>query len=195
MTLVGYPFKYAGENLAINFQDSKEVSDAWLASPEHKANILNPKFTEIGIATAQGMYSGKNATFVVQLFGTPANQQFTEDIKNKVETVSKAPQVSGTSTVSIVIPEVSEKQVAGSFVSLNENVGLLEKILASPRTSIEWFYLGAMAVIIALIFLSAIVGFKRVHKSVWINGLILLLFIILILVANNYIHLVESAIV
>ncbi|MDP3052014.1 MAG: CAP domain-containing protein [bacterium] len=196
--LAGYPFKYAGENLAINFQDSKEVSDAWLASPEHKANILNPKFTEIGIATAEGMYDGKKAIFVVQLFGTPARQQFTEDIKNRVKTVSKTPKVSGTSTVSIAIPEVNEKQVAGSFESRNENVGLLEKILASPRTSIGWFYLAAMAAIIAiiaLIFLSAIVGFKRVHKSVWINGLILLLFIILILAANNYIHLVESAIV
>lgn len=184
---IGYSFKYAGENLAINFQDSKEVNDAWLASPEHKANILNPQFTEIGIATAAGMYDGKKVVFVVQLFGTPASQQFTEDIRDKIKTISN--------NVSIAIPEVSAKQVAGSFESQNEKVGLLEKILASPRTSIGWFYLVAMVAITALIFLAAIVGFKRVHKSVWINGLILLLFILLIFLANNYIHLAESAIV
>ncbi|MGD0577062.1 MAG: CAP domain-containing protein, partial [Candidatus Staskawiczbacteria bacterium] len=36
--LVGYNYKYAGENLAIGFFDSDEVYKAWLNSPEHRAN-------------------------------------------------------------------------------------------------------------------------------------------------------------
>ncbi len=68
---VGYNYTYAGENLAINFNESKDVDTAWLASPTHRANILNSHYTEIGIATAQGMYKGVQATFVVQMFGTP----------------------------------------------------------------------------------------------------------------------------
>ncbi|MEK7175843.1 MAG: CAP domain-containing protein [Patescibacteria group bacterium] len=69
---VGYNYRYAGENLAVDFMDSKDVTDAWMASPGHRANILNSRYTEIGIATAVGNYQGRETTFVVQMFGTPA---------------------------------------------------------------------------------------------------------------------------
>ena len=68
----GYDFSSAGENLAVNFSDSKDVIDAWMNSPEHRANILSNKFTEIGVATAMGTYEGSQVVFVVQEFGTPA---------------------------------------------------------------------------------------------------------------------------
>ena len=69
---VGYGFDYAGENLAVNFSDSQDVTTAWMNSPEHRANILSGDFTQIGIATAQGIYNGQSATYVVEEFGTPA---------------------------------------------------------------------------------------------------------------------------
>ncbi len=68
----GYQYLYAGENLAVNFLDSEEVQNAWMNSPTHKSNIINPKFTEIGIATSTGFYKGREAIFVVQMFGAPA---------------------------------------------------------------------------------------------------------------------------
>ncbi len=68
---VGYIYSYAGENLAIDFQDSIDVSQAWMNSPTHRANIINPVFTEIGIATAQGKYQGRDTVFVVQMFAKP----------------------------------------------------------------------------------------------------------------------------
>lgn len=67
----GYQYVAAGENLAVNFTDSKDVTDAWLRSPSHRANIMNGNYTEIGIATAQGYYKGKEAIFVVEVFGRP----------------------------------------------------------------------------------------------------------------------------
>jgi hypothetical protein len=69
----GYSFTYAGENLAVDFTDSDTVNQAWMNSPEHRANILNSHFTDIGIATAQGMYEGQETTFVVQEFASPAD--------------------------------------------------------------------------------------------------------------------------
>src|SRR5271169_1805453 len=65
---VGYGFTYAGENLAVNFSDSQDVTDAWMNSAEHRANILDANFTQIGMATAQGTYDGHPATYVVELF-------------------------------------------------------------------------------------------------------------------------------
>lgn len=68
----GYTYAYAGENLAVHFTDSTAVVDAWLKSPTHRANVMNGKYTEIGIGTAKGRYEGFDTVFVVQLFGTPA---------------------------------------------------------------------------------------------------------------------------
>ncbi|MBO5210229.1 MAG: hypothetical protein J6B68_12955 [Lachnospiraceae bacterium] len=39
-----------GENLAKGYQSADDVMKAWMASPEHKDNILYPGFTKIGIA-------------------------------------------------------------------------------------------------------------------------------------------------
>lgn len=71
LTKVGYGFSYAGENLAVFYGNSEDVAHAWMNSPQHRANILNTQFTEIGIATAEGVYQGRPTTFVVQMFGTP----------------------------------------------------------------------------------------------------------------------------
>jgi len=67
----GYNYRVAGENLAVNFTDSGDVQTAWANSKSHWLNIINPKYTEIGIATSTGIYKGKQAVFVVQMFGTP----------------------------------------------------------------------------------------------------------------------------
>lgn len=67
----GYDYQYAGENLAVRFVDSKDVVDAWMASPTHKANIVKSTYTQIGVGIAQGVYKGSPATFVVQYFGKP----------------------------------------------------------------------------------------------------------------------------
>lgn len=67
---VGYNYKYAGENLAIGFFDSEEVYKAWLNSAEHKANIINPNYKEIGTAVLGG-FGKNNAVVVVQEFASP----------------------------------------------------------------------------------------------------------------------------
>jgi hypothetical protein len=67
----GYDYKHAGENLAVNFVSSHDVTDAWMNSPTHKKNMIDARYSEIGIATARGTYKGKDAIFVVQMFGTP----------------------------------------------------------------------------------------------------------------------------
>lgn len=67
----GYTYKAAGENLAVNFDYSKDVVNAWMNSPTHRANIVKAKYQEIGIGIAEGFYQGRPTVFVVQMFGTP----------------------------------------------------------------------------------------------------------------------------
>jgi hypothetical protein len=68
---VGYEYSLAGENLAVNFFESDDVAQAWMDSPTHRANIVKPNYTEVGIAVARGVYEGEKTVFVAQFFGTP----------------------------------------------------------------------------------------------------------------------------
>lgn len=74
-----YDYIYAGENLAVNFNRSEDVQRAWMNSPLHRANILNNRYSEIGIATAEGIYKGRKTTFVVQMFASPSAKELTKD--------------------------------------------------------------------------------------------------------------------
>lgn len=101
---VGYNFLYAGENLAINFTDATEVRNAWLESPTHRANLLDTRFKEIGMATISGTYEDQPTIYVVQLFGTPAATKTTvtdeqdsiqEPSESSKEAIMNAPEIKG----------------------------------------------------------------------------------------------------
>jgi len=68
---VGYNYEYAGENLAVDFTDSQDVTRAWIDSPTHRANIMKNAYTEIGTGVATGTYQGRQTIFVAQEFGKP----------------------------------------------------------------------------------------------------------------------------
>jgi uncharacterized protein YkwD len=52
LTASGFPWHAWGENVAAGQTDCTSVMDAWMNSPGHRANILNPVFTYIGVAGA-----------------------------------------------------------------------------------------------------------------------------------------------
>lgn len=67
----GYTYTLAGENLAIDFAQSEDIIQAWLASPSHRKNLLNGKFQDIGVAVGTAKIDGLDSLVVVQMFGTP----------------------------------------------------------------------------------------------------------------------------
>lgn len=72
---VNYQYIAIGENIALgNFEDDKVLVQAWMDSPGHRANILNTKFTEIGIAVATGTYEGRRTWIGVQIFAKPTSE-------------------------------------------------------------------------------------------------------------------------
>ena len=54
MTAAGYSWRAWGENVAYGFNDCAAVITAWMNSPGHRANMLNPTYTNVGIAVAIG---------------------------------------------------------------------------------------------------------------------------------------------
>ena len=69
----GYSYKTTGENLALgDFKDEKDLVDAWMASPGHRANILNVDYTQIGVASKLDNFEDRKPTWLsVQEFGKP----------------------------------------------------------------------------------------------------------------------------
>lgn len=61
----GISYRGAGENIAWGQTSPEEVMNAWMSSEGHRANILNPNFTKIGVGHRQNA-SGRN--YWVQLF-------------------------------------------------------------------------------------------------------------------------------
>jgi len=53
-----YDYIYAGENLAKNFKNSKDVVEAWMKSSSHRENLLSPNYDEIGFAVVNGVMEG-----------------------------------------------------------------------------------------------------------------------------------------
>jgi len=71
-TKIGYDYLLIGENLALgNFSSDSDIVSAWMDSPGHRANILNSKFTELGVAAKEGIFKGNKVLIAVQIFAAP----------------------------------------------------------------------------------------------------------------------------
>jgi uncharacterized protein YkwD len=63
----GYDWSGWGENIAAGQLSVADVMAAWLASPHHCANLMNPDFTDFGAGVALG---GAYGIYWTQNFGT-----------------------------------------------------------------------------------------------------------------------------
>lgn len=57
----GYNYVYGAENLATGHYADSRLMDAWMNSPTHALNILNPIYTDTGVGICDN--------FIVQHFG------------------------------------------------------------------------------------------------------------------------------
>lgn len=79
---VNYRYSYAGENLAKGFRTSDALTTAWMNSPEHRENMLNPNYQHVGFAVVEGRLDGETTRLVVAMYGSPqtANSGVTETV-------------------------------------------------------------------------------------------------------------------
>jgi uncharacterized protein YkwD len=128
----GYVFSYAGENLAVDYTESSDVTTGWINSAKHKANILNNNFTEVGIGLADGIFEGRKTTFVVQFFAKPYKAEVSKPViveNNTVATVKEA-QVTAvkpvaTTTMTAIVAEAKPTQ---QLASTSPEIAVVTKI-------------------------------------------------------------------
>ena len=71
ISAVGYNWQTAGENIATGFATPRDVVNAWMASPDHCRNILDPSFRDVGTGVtgaAVGQWATQPSTWT-QDFG------------------------------------------------------------------------------------------------------------------------------
>jgi uncharacterized protein YkwD len=67
----GYSYRVAGENLARGFRTPEGITHAWLQSPAHRANLMSPKYKEVGFACLPTINAeGQSVLLTVEMFGT-----------------------------------------------------------------------------------------------------------------------------
>lgn len=59
-------YRWLGENLATGFTSGRGACQGWMASAHHRANVLNPHFTLIGV----GFAGSAGTTYFVEDFGS-----------------------------------------------------------------------------------------------------------------------------
>lgn len=69
----GYRWTRFGENIAYGsgtpMPSARAIFSAWLRSAEHRANILDPDFRDVGVGSHPGTLGGASARFWVAEFG------------------------------------------------------------------------------------------------------------------------------
>lgn len=169
LDLVGYKYEKAGENLAVNFFDSRDVAIAWMNSPSHRENILKDSYTEIGIAMSEGRYKNRNSVFVVQFFGKPKIANIEEVLvkENTEEAVSTSTNnISTTTTATIENTEV---------LGASTEVGFFDKMFSSP-VNLGGKLLSVIAFIVFIAFLLVVSSKATLlkHKKIVFFAMVLL---------------------
>jgi len=157
----GYKYQHAGENLAVNFSESKDVTVAWMNSPTHKANIIKSSYTEIGTGVATGTFNGAESIFVAQVYASPYTGFVINNQANVLDSMSFA-----------------SDPVKNFFAYLlYNNHDLTNKI-----------FITLLVFVVFALMLMILIRFQIQHKHLIRNALILCGLIIALILINKFIE-------
>lgn len=143
LTKVDYKFEVAGENLAMGFAQSDDVVEAWIKSPTHYANLIDPDYSEIGVGMASGPFRGEETTLVAQYFARPkqlsavrAQAVPMSELPRERELITSQPEVTvpvreiveSVLEVPVIVEPVNDAVIAKSKVSIVVKAPLANKL-------------------------------------------------------------------
>src|SRR3990172_3890597 len=109
----GYNYVYAGENLARGFATADSVMKAWMASPDHRANVLSANYEDVGFAVKLGKLNGEETVLIVEELGS----LHMPIAKSKVQDIA-----AGNTNVLTKNVQVVSKQSLINISSLSSNI-------------------------------------------------------------------------
>ncbi|MBU1033746.1 CAP domain-containing protein [Patescibacteria group bacterium] len=147
-----YSYKYAGENLARDFNTSDEVVEAWIASPSHYENLINKDFTQMGLAIVNGNLKGFNTTLVVQLFAVPSSVAMKDQAGSD-----------------FYLPKAAEATFHENELVAGEKTANKEIVFSSLNFTKTFFLLVVLLIILTLIYDALIASSRKYQRLVGQN--------------------------
>ncbi|MCX6739004.1 MAG: CAP domain-containing protein [Candidatus Parcubacteria bacterium] len=131
VTGTGYSYLWVGENLALGiFENEKDLVDAWMGSPGHRANILNGHYEEIGVAVDEGQFNGKHVWLAVQEFGKPSSScPFPEPALKLEISQNQTTIASSTAQANTLTDEMAKIESNGDNALYNQKVAIYNAIV------------------------------------------------------------------
>lgn len=198
-----YDYVYAGENLAMDFITAEVVQAAFLKSPTHRKNILNPKYTEVGIAVLNGELDGRQTTLLVEFFGTQRKDSQTLALAKVEESAPEAvdvpDEIAGVETsAGEVKPEIPISVTADNPTPgpINEGIIIVSTNQKSSRTLVDAvveysniFFIAFILFIGISLLLNIFIKIKVQHTSVILQSVVVIaLLLSMVLVKFHFIE-------
>lgn len=155
----GYDYDIIGENLAIDFISSEGVIKGWMNSPDHKKNLLEPRFKEIGVAVKEGMINGEKSIIVVQILGSPKISISLNKIKTDSLPYDSEPIISQEKKPAYV--NFKLRPLVSNFISANLKNSLLEKGLAGKNDLLLYVNYFILSILILELFIVGVFIIKK----------------------------------
>lgn len=168
-----YAYESAGENLAFGFMNASQVVTGWMNSLEHRENVLNGNYQEVGfgIVHADNFQGKGETTVVVAMYAEPARDSAASN--DGAGTASSAATLQPSRTVSR-IQMLTAGQAPWSF-AIASAATLLALVVLVYRHALAWrrvfarseafvlrhklFDLAALVVVLAGVILTRSSGF------------------------------------
>lgn len=149
----GYEALVVGENLALgNFENEQQLVQAWMDSPGHRANILNKRYLEIGIAAGQDVLNGRTVWLSVQIFAKPVAvcQRPDAVLLERIETEKKTVQSIEENIRTLYAEYLALKERGGAGLeetiqNYNKTVETYDQLFESLKSGAEKYNQGVEA--------------------------------------------------
>lgn len=161
----GYRYLYSGENLAVHYSTAEDVQGAWMLSPAHRTNVVNPRFEDIGVGVVSGNFEGTSTLVVVQLFGAPESKAEARPAAVLPKKVTAPPTK--------LLPTVQDVKPEGQDLPLPTVEIFSEGVSndADLQRGVRVIYLFAIAFILFAMFTSITVHYRMRHASQLAHGM------------------------
>lgn len=126
VSAANYQYDKIGENLAAGFSDAQATINGWMSSPEHRANMLDNEYQDVGFGFANNpdyTSTGQSGpmTVVVAFYGEPLQQSL--DNNSKITVAAAASNLSSqppasTSRAQLALSNLPMAAYAGIAASL-----------------------------------------------------------------------------
>lgn len=184
-----YDYVYAGENLAMDFSSAEMIQEAFMRSPTHRRNILNPNFRDIGVAVVTGEMFGRQVDLLVEFFGTRREEYLAlksqgaiagqsssiQDLPSSSEQINQPIQIAGSDRE--IAPEGEQPLYQGnefvpeSILVLKTERGWQDRLIDFLLQWSNILYLAFIIFITLSLLLNIFIKIKIQHGSLILQGL------------------------